>query len=472
MSNLSKEQALRAAWTRGLLKYKLYDYQVPVYTHIKEAISNPECLKYVLNIARRFGKTTILCLIAMEYAIQNPDSQIRFAAPTNKNLKKIITPIFKMLLKDCPEDLKPIYNIMDSVWRFPNGSELHTSGANSGHIENLRGTASNLNIIDEAGFVDELDYAVNDVLVPQTLTTGGKTILASTPPKTPAHDLKEIAMECEAQGFYQTYTIHDNTSLDAKTIAKFMKEAGGANSTTWKREYLAQWVVDDKSVIIPEWKDEYIKPVTKDEFYPFYYKYSAMDLGVKDFTALLFGYYDFNKATLVIEDEAILNGPTLNTEILKSMVEDKEKAWLPHKVHKRISDNNNLHLLQDLGSLHRQYWIPTNKESLEAMINQVRLWVNEGRIIVSPKCEQLIGCLKYGVWDTKGKSFARSKTYGHFDALAALVYLVRNVDTVTNPIPKTYKLSIHTHYLPDTEANMNMSNNANVLSKAFGIKKD
>src|ERR1019366_3646207 len=72
------------------------------------------------------------------------------------------------------------------------------------------------------------------------------------------------------------------------------------------------------------------------------------------------------------------------------------------------------------------------------MVNELRIMVSKGQIEVHPRCVQLIGCLKYGVWDAKRKKFAKSTAFGHFDALAALIYLVRNLDKHCNPIPSGY----------------------------------
>jgi hypothetical protein len=66
--------------------------------------------------------------------------------------------------------------------------------------------------------------------------------------------------------------------------------------------------------------------------------------------------------------------------------------------------------------------------------------VSRGQIIVHPRCKHLIGCLKYGVWNQKRDKFAQSKVYGHFDGLAALVYLVSNLNKNTNPIPPTFQV--------------------------------
>jgi len=446
----AKESATRIAWVKGKLQYKLKPYQDNLYCAIIRAIDDKDCIKYTVNCSRRFGKSFILCLIAIETAIKKPGAQVRFAAPTAKALRKITLPIMKIIFKDCPHDLLPKYSTIDSFYRFPNGSEIHFAGTDNQNYENLRGTSSDLNIIDEAGFCTELDYLMRSILIPQTLTTGAKTLLASTPPKTPAHDYFYIAQECKIAGHYSEFTINDNDSITAETIELYARDAGGKDSSTYQREYLCMFVVDDNLSIIPEWRDQFVSNYEKDGYSQFMHRYTAMDLGVKDLTAYIFGTYDFRRGILYIEDEGDMSGPTMTTPKLADAIREKEvEVFGDIEPYTRISDNNNLLLLQDLGSLHDCFFTPTSKDSLDAMINEVRILVSEGRLRVSPKCEKLIGCLKYGVFNEKRKEFARTTAYGHFDHLAALVYLVRNLDRQTNPIPSLYKLSDHTHFIPE-----------------------
>ena len=460
----TRTEAIRLAWSRGLLEYKLYEHQLPLFNDLWRSIHDPLCLKYALNCSRRWGKTTILSLVATTYALKYPESQIRFAAPTQKTLKKILTPIFKWIIADAPKEYRPRYYAQDQVWEFKNGSQIHTAGTDNGHYESLRGTTSHLNLIDEAGFCDELDYILRSVLMPQTLTTGGTTLLASTPSKTPAHDWYGIFTECEAAGHSRTYDIYDNKTLSQATIDAFAKESGGYNSTTFKREYLCQFIVDRELQIIPEWTLEYASVSVADEYRKYYHNYDAMDLGVKDFTAALFGYYDFRRAKLFITDELTMAGHEMTTVLLKDAIIEKERENFGSLgVFRRIADNNNLLLLQDLGSLHDLHFQPTNKDSLDAMVNEVRVFVGAGRLQVDPKCKMTIGCLKYGIWDNKHKAFGRSTAYRHFDHLAALVYLVRNLDQVTNPIPDTHFYNVHTHHI-------NASGQpTHALEKIFGL---
>jgi hypothetical protein len=49
------------------------------------------------------------------------------------------------------------------------------------------------------------------------------------------------------------------------------------------------------------------------------------------------------------------------------------------------------------------------------------------------------------VWNDKRTAFEHSKNFGHFDALAALMYLVRNIDRTYNPIPATFGMTGETH---------------------------
>jgi hypothetical protein len=161
---------------------------------------------------------------------------------------------------------------------------------------------------------------------------------------------------------------------------------------------------------------------------------------------VLFGYYDFMRAKLIIEDELVMHGPRMTTDILAGAIRHKEKQWYKDKDEEKIerySDNNDLLLIQDLETLHQLPFTPTSKDSLDAMVNELRVFVSADRLSVHPRCVHTIGCLKYGVWSdkqNKKREFARSKVYGHFDGLAALIYMLRNIDQQTNPIPQDFMI--------------------------------
>ncbi len=437
--NLSYKRALRIAWTRGLLEYKLYPYQKELFRLLQN-----NNRKTVINSSRRWGKTTVLLLYAIIFAIKNPGSQVKFAAPTAKSLRKTIFPILKMLLEDKPDDLSITWSSKEECYNFFNGSQLHIHACDNGRHESLRGQRTDLGICDEGAYIAHLKYVVNDILMPQTLTCGGRLIIASTPSMkvtTGAEEFKELCMQAEALGAYFTKTIYDNKSLTKETIEEYCIEAGGPNSVTWLVEYMCQFLVDPEKKVIPEFsKDNHvgIHPVHSHKKY--FHKYSSMDLGVtRDFTSTLFGYYDFLSAKIVIEDEFILKNMT--TQQLVDLIKLKEAELYPNEtMYRRIADSSNPLLINDMASLHNLPIISTSKTTLETMVNEVRIWFLNNKVIIHPRCKYLIGCLEYGVWadneqGRQRKMFGRTTTYGHFDGLASLVYLIRNIDTNTNPIP-------------------------------------
>ena len=56
------------------------------------------------------------------------------------------------------------------------------------------------------------------------------------------------------------------------------------------------------------------------------------------------------------------------------------------------------------------------------------------KIKIDSKCKTLIDHCKYGVWNEQRTSYQRTASMGHFDAIDALVYLVRNLIRDSNPI--------------------------------------
>lgn len=468
----TKDEIQDELWRRGILSWLLYDYQHMVYDALMTAISAGK-LTYVLNCSRRFGKTSILMLIALEHALQKPNQHIRFASSTAKELRNAVHPIVQIFLDTCPKDIKPKWNGTDGSYKFPNGSEIHIAGVNNQHEDDLRGSNSHLNIVDEAGTIDNLKYLVQSVLIPQTLTTDAITILASTPAVSSDHDYKIYYDKAEVQGTLSEFDIYDNTSLSPEKIKQIEEDNGGANSTDFQREYLCKWVVDENLDIIREWDDKYIGEEEKDEYYDFYHGYTVMDLGVKDKTAIIYGYYDFQQAKLIIQAEDIINGHDMTTEIVSELVINKEKGlWGARKPYKRIADNNNPLMLQDLNLVYGIHFNGTNKDNLDTMINKVRMFIGAGRLVVHPDCKELIGCLRYAIWNQRGNSanrqFGRSAAYGHYDALASLVYLIRNLDQNTNPIPTMYNVDINNTYTNKSavaEHNTNVAAFKNALNR-------
>lgn len=448
----AEQKAKVILWQRGDLSWKLHSAQKYLDRIYCESLKQ----LFVGNCSRQWGKSYWAVTKAIETAIKIPKAQIRYGAAFQSDLVDFIIPAFDKVLEDAP--LAQRGRKVGKFYVFPNGSRIKLVGLDK-NPNGLRGNTLDLIIIDECGFVGNLDYIYKSIIVPATLHRPNcKIIFISTPPSTPAHTFVDYVQKAEAEGAYVKLDIYSNPLITEDDIIRMADEMGGKDSTTFRRECLCEFVTDSDLAIIPEWQDNYVQELERDDYYKYYQKYVGMDLGIKDFTALIFGYYDFKRASLIIEDEFGVNGPSMNSLMLVAAIKKKERElWnnveTPRDFNnspvpfRRVSDTNWPILMQDFSSIHGLTFIETSKDNLEAMINEVRLMVQAGQIIIHPRCKMLTGCLRYGVWDSKKKGFARSTVYGHFDHLAALIYLVRNLAKSTNPIPATHGFENHTAWL-------------------------
>lgn len=484
LAKLGEELALGKAsdadaekyWRAGDLSYKMWPVQLQMAEVLESPISLHSSLKKVLNCSRRIRKTTTALIKSTERGLRKKNALIRFAAPTRDMLVTIIEPIMEMICADAPADLKPIWKASHHHYFFPStGARLYVAGCdNLKMIGRLRGRAADLCVVDEAQEITHLKYLVDDVLLPQLLGVKeprGPLWILLTPPKTPVHEVRGYVVEAKAQKCYAEFNIYES-EYPPEVIEQFCKEAGGPESTTWLREYMCQFVVDKNFAIVPKWSDSLIEEYQPDEFYKFYAKYEGLDIsgGKKHKTVNLYAVYDFKKAKLCILDESDISAQETTTKKLAETVKAKEKElWGEQKPALRIADNNNLILLADLGKDHAIHFQPTSKDTLDAMVNNVRLWVGGKKLMISPKCEQLIGCLKYGVWKDTRKEWEESAVYGHFDALAALMYLLRYIDVITNPIPVNYGVNTDADVVPPQENSL--SENMKVLQTALLRRK-
>lgn len=466
---VTKAQIVKELWKRGNLKYKIKDYQLPLYDslHSQDSIN-------VIACTRRFGKTYSLCSYAIGECLKKPNYIVRIVAPKYVQLAKIILPTIRKILGDSPGDLTPEFKKQEKVYIFPNGSEIHLYGSDNNSCESIRGTESNLILIDEAGFIDNFDYVFNSILVPTTLTTKGKIIVSSTRSPDLNHYFETLIDEHEARGKLQKYTIYD-TDYDEKTIANYCELAGGQDSATWKREYLCQRTVDDKRQIIPEFNEAlHVRTRTKDNFDSYHHRYVFADLGFRDLTVFLFATYVFSEATLYIENEWVSENEdnTLTTDIIARNVRQKELETFGSIIPLiRVGDNDNPLLFNDLTVKYGYPIFSVHKQAKESMINQTKIMFSQNRIAVDPKCKTLITTLKSALWNNTRTDFERNKIIGHADSISALIYGIISIDYNRNPIPFTQLINPETQIVnPLTPTNYITNNDSKrfeALQKAF-----
>ena len=431
------------AWSRGILRFKLDQNQQKIY----DAIKGVEGGTFYVNKARRIGGSYLLCLLAIEKCVAKPNAQVKYAAPTAKAVRKIITPSIRKIIKDCPSELKPKFDRMEGEWVFPNGSSLAIAGCDGGQYENLRGTEADFICLDEVGFMDDLDYILHDVLSPQVQDTNGTIVLSSTPPRSPAHESRKIAAAHQESGRYWQCSVWDNprrTRQQHEAFFRQLAESKGMSleefyaSTTFRREYLCEFVADEERSVVPEWNQavsDYVTSEAKIKRRPKYCdKYVSLDIGWRDGMGLLFAYWDFTNARLYIEDEILLFKKTTQ-ETAKAVQLKEGELWGSDPVFLRISDNNLLNIADF--NTHGLTFIPTKKDDKELQVNRLREWIRGYKIMIHPRCKRLLSQLANTVWNNARTSYERNSE-GHGDLLDALVYLVRNVRHSHSPYPEGY----------------------------------
>lgn len=477
------KQARAMLWEIGCLEWKLLTTQKKIYDFFHGKIDKT----IVINAARRLGKSYVLVIMAFEQCLRYPNSIVKFLQPEVKMIRTNIRPIFDEILMDCPVHLMPNFKTQDNIYYFPNGSQIQLAGTDNGNYMKLRGGNTHLAIIDEAGFCTDLEHIINYILIPTTTLTKGRIILSSTTPPKPDHEFIKYMGTAKMEDRLIRKTIYDALEDDKASaepritelvIAEIIKSIpNGAKSDSFRTEYLCEIIRNSKDSVVPEFNADIKKDIVVEwrKMPVFCDRYESMDLGVMDLTAIIYAWYDFDNAVLVCEDESVLSGHEVSAKNISKTIKEKEETLFYDKmtqetlpVYKRISDNN-LILLNDLRQPpYNLAFIATEKHNREAYINKMRTMIAERRIIINPRCTNLIDHLENATWNKNRTDLADSGEYGHYDFVPALAYLIRNLDEGRNPYPAGYqyrRLSEKGAYF----INPNIENqDNNKYNKAFG----
>ncbi len=446
-----KRQVTDALWTRGALRYKLHDTQLKLYAAIN-ACPYPE---YFLLCSRRLGKSYMLVCLAFEMALQRPGARVLYLAPFAKDAAEIAGDLATTILDDCPAAVRPEYKGQTKEFVFKNGSVVRLKGVNGDSAQYLRGGAADLVIVDEAGLMDDLTHVLSSIVAPMTMTTRGKVIVATTPPRSPSHDSTELYHRLADLGATSKFTLLDAPLIATDVKAQELLRAGEAveripgillgtlrpETTTAKREFFCEFVTDADSAVVPEFnhaaRSEIVKSAPRP---PYFDTYVAMDPGFNDKTGMLFAYWDFAAGKLVIEGEALLHKAS-TFDIAKTMLDTEYALWGDKRPLLRVSDVD-LRLAADLWERHAIQMQMAQKQDSLGAINLMRNMVQTRELSIDPRCVNLIRQLENATWNRKATDFERAGTEspdGHYDLVAALKYLCRHVNRHRNPYPEWYR---------------------------------
>lgn len=435
----SVEQVVYKCWENGNLRGLLLEHQTDLY----DLFWGTNHRSIIGHCSRRWGKSSTILTIALEYCREIPNAECRFGAAFQKDVDSIIHPIMRYLTTTCPPKFKPYWVQSKGKYLFPdNDAHITISGLDEGRAENLRGTSMHFGGLDEGQNVDDLESVYYGVLLPQTLTTGGRIIMTGTTPRSPAHAFSQIYRKARAENRYLHRTIYDDSRPEIiAQIPSLIKEYGGEQSPDWRREFLCTDEIDSEAAILPEISEPQTqKLVIQEVERPDHaITYTVIDLGYKDFTGIITGFVDFVNGWKVIERCHLIKGKT--SDIIAEQARNLEQETWGKPSERRYLDGTALEVA-DFNSFHNLpcTGMASNKEELDAMVNQMRMDVRKGRLKVHPRCSLLVEQMKAGIWDKNRRHWQRTTTFGHFDLLACAMYFVRVANLQENPYPEHYGL--------------------------------
>lgn len=482
--------ARHALWRAGDLSFFCSDVQVNARSLVYE---NPS-RRVVWETNRRFGKSRTCVVIADEHALAFPGVRIPYAAPTGVQVRTFVHPPMLELANTAPPELAP--DIVDGDQVFPplqwydaagnpvrtklhGGVELaRFKGKKPDELlrqsrvaphgcedrlkaNRLRGTGTVFGVLDEVRDIPIVAYVIKSVIGPMLWEARSRwhgdvkptMLVASTPADTPDHPFVEIADAAEAKGAYFHATVYDCDHLDDRAIAEAIEEAGGEHTLQWQVEGLAKRVRDPKRLVFPEFdRETHVREVERPEHFR---PVVIGDGGHVDMAVYLFGYYHFDLAAYVVEDE--LSFQRTRSDITDAAIADKERELWPgiHVSKRRVdappqvrADMNREEWgdPRDIdGDEEPPHWLsvskPTNKQlgSMQSGVNRARVLLKGRRVFISPKCTTLVSHVDAARWNAARTEFDRVKDENkepvhHFDGAAGLVYFIRDADTA-NPYP-------------------------------------
>jgi hypothetical protein len=471
-------------WKHGVVAaWYLRDSQLEIYELLMR-----ERYPFV-EAARRFGKTTSLLAFVLEQLLRHPGWICRWCFPNKNQAREVMIPELEKIQKDAPKEQIFKYKTVDSVFEGPKvkrgdsfvQSKLYIRGVNEDRGNSSRGPAANIIICDEYGFWNEPSYVVKSCLLPQLEGQEGRWLVkASTPAEELGHAYYKEKKEAKRREKFISKTIFDKETLTQTELQEIIDESGGVDSPAFRRERLCEEIADPELLVCPEYVDEVTFQGKKNgetvtvpgnvvpDDYPrpeFFTPYVGGDSGADDNTAILFGYYDFVKAELVIEHEFVKNGMTTGQITTEAKAIEKQ-LWGEVKPKKRVYDSDK-QLIFDLYGDYKYPMMPADKTDKRASIHAWRVEVGARRFKVKARCVQLREQMRVGMWKDQLKTdFRRTEGLGHLDAIAAAIYLNRCIDTNHNPIPHNLGVNRETHFIPPESA-ISRGTNEEKLAQLF-----
>lgn len=432
------DEALREfvhnSFLTGELEWLLHDGQLK----IASVINRDDVNEALIFCSRQLGKSFFTLIYAIQHCTRlwkGKKPLVRIFCETEKQINDIVSDNMQLIQQLAPPGFIE-QRVSDKRWRVGQG-EIRLGILSGAHSHGSRGGNATLIITEECSFSpsDTFKLAVQSVLSPQLLRSQGKLIHVTTPSDDENHYIHTTVLpKCELSDSFINLTIYDNPQLSDEQIIKAFEFIYDGSTEQWEREYLAKIVRSVSLAVIPEMPDDNL--VNPDIVVPTHaYWLNAIDFGgVRDKHGMLLTYWDFERAKLVIWNEALLPINTSTDEIKNAALELEKDAKFIDGFPLRITDAPG-QVLVDLRNDGFNVRFPDKEAgSFEANINAIRLAVQRREIEIHPRCKLLIATLRHAKFNKQRTDFLRTEQLGHMDLLAALMYAWKHKRTA-NPFP-------------------------------------
>lgn len=283
-------------------------------TPAQKVIDDAKTRFKIVRCGRKFGKTTYAEKKALDW-MSPPNSVVWYISPTIKQGKIIAWMELKRMIPQEALGKKP--NDTDLVITLKNGSQLYLMGAED--PDSLRGPAPNGVIFEEAAFIRR--EAWHEVVRPNLAPKKAPALFIGTPKGYNwFYDLEQAAKENPDEWSTFHYSIYDNPHIDKDEIQACRKSCD--SDAVWNQEYMALYESSVGRVFaaLDQSKHTASLPV------PVGNVYRSVDWGMRDNTAVLWGYLKDKKLYVYREYlENNLSAPQ-QAEMIKRMTTPHEKV--------------------------------------------------------------------------------------------------------------------------------------------------
>lgn len=424
------------AWRRGRLDWKLHKAQDVIYKLVRNLPQDQR--EALLFCSRRFGKSFLGVILALEDCLQHPGKQVAIIGPTLKQTTRIVTPLLKAIIADAPKGLVK-QSKSTSTWEV--GQSTLLLGGFDTILESMRGLDLYSIYLEESGQatadLEEYQYLLYSVLFPTLMHSRGRVHHLTTPARLVDHPLHlETLPKCSVANAFYKFTIEDNPLLSPNEIEKEIETLGGRDSIGVQRELFCNIVRDDSITVVPQFNEDlHVKPL---EHQPHLSYTISGDLGyTNDLSAFHLMSYDHNTGKVLVFAEKVFPPTTPSTEIALGL-----QDWLTYTPRAVVDIQGNTRT--DLAQLGLDTATP-EKDKFESTITFIRNEFFQDKLVIDPACTLLIQTCRSLTFNKQRTDFLRTITLGHGDCLMSLVYGLRYVDRHTDKRPKPSKRDTFAH---------------------------